>query len=213
MPDSQGTAYHARMRLRDILAFPALYKLHNLLIDAVGSRRRLVNNYIRPEPGFLIVDIGCGTADILEELPRDIRYTGFDASERYIENCRKRYGDRGGFHCVKVEDMHKTGVQADVVLAIGLLHHLDDAQADSLFQLAWALLKPGGRLVTLDGAYVPGQNPIARWMLDHDRGEFVREPAAYQMLALQTFPKVLADIRHDMLRIPYTHIIMQCVKE
>ena len=52
-----------------------------------------------------------------------------------------------------------------IVLAIGVVHHLDDAEAVKLFQLAHAALKSGGRLVTMDGCYVPKQSRVARHLL------------------------------------------------
>lgn len=39
----------------------------------------------------------------------------------------------------------------DIVLVVGVLHHLDDTEALQLCQLAQAGLKSGGTLITLDG--------------------------------------------------------------
>jgi len=55
------------------------------------------------------------------------------------------------------------------------VHHLDDAEATKLFDLARSVLRPAGRLITFDGCYVPGQSPAARWILSRDRGQFVRK--------------------------------------
>ena len=98
----------------------------------------------------------------------------------------------------------------DLVMAIGVIHHLNDAQAAKLFELARRVLRPGGRLVTFDGCYVPRQSRIARWMLAHDRGRFVRTQEEYLRLASAHFSKVESQIRHDLLRIPYTHLILRC---
>jgi SAM-dependent methyltransferase len=38
----------------------------------------------------------------------------------------------------------------DIVMAFGVLHHLDDAEGRELFRGARRALKPGGRFVTLD---------------------------------------------------------------
>ena len=98
----------------------------------------------------------------------------------------------------------------DLVLATGVLHHLDDSQAVRLFDLARRALKPGARLFTYDGCFVAGQPKLARFVVSQDRGKYVRESAEYAKLAAQVFPHVRSFVRHDLLRIPYTHVILQC---
>jgi len=96
------------------------------------------------------------------------------------------------------------------VLATAVLHHLDDNHAVSLFELARRALKPGGRLVTYDGCFEAGQPKLARFVVSRDRGQYVRESAEFAKLAAQVFPQVRSFVRHDLLRIPYTHVILQC---
>ena len=91
-----------------------------------------------------------------------------------------------------------------------MLHHLDDESAGHLLGIARLALRPGGRLVTLDGAYAPGQSSIARMLLARDRGRFVRPANDYLVLAKRSFGSVSIDVRHDLLRIPYTLAIMEC---
>ena len=94
---------------------------------------------------------------------------------------------------------------------MGVLHHLDDHEASELFSIALSALKPGGRLITLDGVYAPRQSPIARFLLSKDRGEYVREQSAYETLAHKSFSTVKSSIIHNLTApIPYTHLIMEC---
>jgi hypothetical protein len=90
------------------------------------------------------------------------------------------------------------------------LHHLADDEALALLRLARAALKPGGRFVTFDGCLVDGQSAFARFLLRRDRGRFVRHRDDYLRLASRVFPNVTASVRHDLLRLPYTHIILEC---
>jgi SAM-dependent methyltransferase len=60
-----------------------------------------------------------------------------------------------------------------VVPALGIAHHLEDAEAQRLFQIAYDALKPGGKLITFDGVWTDGQSPAARWLLARDRGLYV----------------------------------------
>lgn len=195
---------------RRVLALPMMY---SLFADVVGgdSRRKYVDQYIRPRPNARVLDIGCGPADLLEYLPPTVRYTGFDASQSYIDAASKRFGKRGSFFCERVDEqvINRIG-KFDIAIATGVLHHLDDADAISLFEIARQALVPGGRLITLDGCYTPAQSRLARYIISRDRGEHVRKDSAYEQLARRVFPHVEVSVRHDLMRIPYTHIIMQC---
>ena len=193
-----------------VLANPRLYLMFSRLIGGTTVYHALIQNHLRPKPGDKLLDIGCGAARILEFLP-EVSYTGFDLSEQYIEMAQKRYGKRGRFFCKKISREAWSGTaEFDLVLASGVVHHLSDAEAIALFEVAKSALKQGGRLVTLDGCYDDGQSGITRYLLSRDRGQYVRNREAYEKLATQVFPRTKVLIRHDLLRIPYTHIIMEC---
>ncbi|OBU56709.1 class I SAM-dependent methyltransferase [Stenotrophomonas maltophilia] len=201
--------------LHAVLSHPAVYDLLQNLLGARRSRARLIQDHIRPRQGDHVLDIGCGTGELFSQLPAGLHYIGFDLSQAYIEAARKRFGDRARFECMDVAD-YEVGQElqqkADLVLAIGILHHLDDARARSLMRTAHAALKPGGRFISLDGAYVDGQSAIAHGLISRDRGQSIRTPSAYQALAEAEFGMVKGQVRSDMLFVPYTHYIMECVR-
>ena len=102
------------------------------------------------------------------------------------------------------------GELADVVIAAGILHHLDDQIAHRLIQGARRKLKLGGRLVTMDGTLVDDQSSIARKLILRDQGQNIRTPDGHRALAEQAFDRIKLKIRHDMIYVPYTHCIMEC---
>lgn len=202
------------MKLNSILEQPAVYKLFSALVGAQNSQSAFVNQYVRPAAGSRILDIGCGPGNILDHLPQ-VDYFGFDFNPSYIESATRRYGHRGQFFCQRVSEARVFLEQPesfDIVLAIGILHHLDDTEAIRLFEIARHALKKGGRLVTFDGCYVDDQSRAAKYLLSRDRGRFVRDEKGYAGLAKTRFDEVRVSIRHDLLHIPYTHIILECVK-
>ncbi|OIQ99735.1 ubiquinone biosynthesis O-methyltransferase [mine drainage metagenome] len=202
------------MKLNSILELPVLYKLFSTLVGAQNSQSIFVNQYVRPVTGARILDIGCGPGNILDHLPQ-VDYFGFDFNPSYIESATRRYGDRGQFFCQRVSEAQVFLEQPesfDIVLAIGILHHLDDAEAIQLFDIAKRALKKGGRLVTFDGCYVKDQSPAAKYLLSRDRGQFVRDEKGYTDLARARFDNVVVSIRNDLLHIPYTHIMLECMK-
>ena len=77
-------------------------------------------------------------------------------------------------------------------------------------RVGYTALKPGGRMITNDGCYVSRQSAAKRYLLSRDRGQFVRTQPGYEALARSSFRNVYCHLREDVLRIPYTHLIMVC---
>lgn len=173
---------------------------------------RLAAERVRAEKGDRVLDIGCGPADWLELLP-GVEYVGIDFNPDYIEAARQRYGSRGTFEVASVSDDLAGKYRGfDIALAMGVLHHLTDSEVAQLMEIARAALRPGGRLVTLDGVFIDGQPFLERWIVSRDRGRFVRTAAEYERLAKPYFPEIDSHIHRRELRIPYSHLSMVCTR-
>jgi SAM-dependent methyltransferase len=194
-----------------LLSHSSLYSLFQNLIGARTFRQMLASDYVRGKAGDRVLDIGCGTGDILEYLP-GLDYHGFDTSPEYIERASRKYGAGARFVCDNVLTARIEPASFDVVLAIGILHHLSDEEARKLLRLAESALKPGGRFITMDGCYAETQSPIARFLISKDRGEYMRDERSYRALASSVFADVQASLREDLLRVPYTLLIMEMTK-
>lgn len=199
--------------LTRVLAWARAYELLQVFVGSNDSHRRFVAEHVRPGSGARLLDVGCGPGHILRALPTDVHYVGVDASADYIEAARRDWGHRAEFHCARADELDLGGRRFDVVVAMGLLHHLDDAECAALIGFAQASLDPGGRLVTIDPTFAPGQARVARWLIGRDRGEHVRDTEGYQRLAGSTFPEVRAVTRDDLLRVPYTHAVLECSRD
>jgi SAM-dependent methyltransferase len=197
-------------RFSSLLRCPPVYRYFDQIVRGNASKIYL-NEYVKPVAGEKVLDIGCGPANILNLMP-DVQYIGFDVSREYIASAKKRFGNKGRFFCddVGMINIEQEWGTFNLVMATGVVHHLDNAQAAKLFDLARMALRHDGRLITFDGCYVSGQSRITAWLLGKDRGKFVREESEYVCLASASFSKVEAHVRHDLLRIPYTHLIMRC---
>lgn len=188
-----------------------MYKFFQSLLGASKARKIYVQKYVRPKDGDSVLDIGCGPADILEYLPNVI-YVGFDMNQKYISTAIKRFGNRGKFICNKIQKERIKELSAfDIILANGVLHHLNNEKTQELFELARAVMKPNGRLITIDPCYVNGQSQLARYLISSDRGKYIKTKAKYIEFATLKFTNVRYTVTHDLLRIPYTHGIFQRV--
>jgi SAM-dependent methyltransferase len=158
-----------------------------------------------------ILDLGCGTGEFLSFVP-GCRYVGIDLHDKYIKRAQKMFGGLSTFIVGSAEEApvlcHE---RFHIVVCFGLLHHLDDSAVLKTLDGARTLLEPGGRLVTIDPCYVEGQAKFAKFLIGRDRGEFVRDMLGYVDLCSTVFGgDVRHEIRHDLLRIPYSHCILEC---
>lgn len=210
MTDRDSSA-HRDDGLYRILRKPATFGGLQRLLGGPRAIRRFVDELLKPAQGDAILDVGCGLGSLLEALPTGIRYVGYDINPQYIEVARLRHGERGRFYCASAGDEPAEIRQMtfDLVVAVALLHHLTDAEADRLLRTAARLLSPGGAFVSLDPVLHDGQSWVSRAAAKWDRGGMVRSPAGYQRLVAPHFAAVHERLLTDMLVIPYSHLVMR----
>jgi SAM-dependent methyltransferase len=171
------------------------------------SSRCLEESGIRA--GDTVVDVGCGPAYYFDDLPQPITYFGFDTDSRYIEWARKRFGDRASFHCGVFDEAQAQALPpVDVVLLLGLLHHLSDDDCRAVLDLCATLLTPGGRVVSVDTCFDTSQGRVSRWISDNDRGEHVRPSNEFVALAESSFANVEHTLLTTTMRLPGAFCMM-----
>ena len=196
--------------IRSVLSHPLVYGTFQNIMGAKRGRERFVRESIRPFPGMRVLDLGCGPAEILGAMPNDVAYVGYDMSPHYIASAQRKFGTRGDFHCRLLEQTEVATLELfDLVMGLGVLHHLDDTTARQFMAIAKAALNQGGRILTLDPCVAAGQNPIARFLIARDRGQHVRNAEGYLALADGTGLDATGKVVHQAW-IPYTHWIMEC---
>jgi SAM-dependent methyltransferase len=194
--------------MKSVLRHPALYQAYQNAGGFFGARIKAIADYLTLRPGIRVIDIGCGPGYILRHLPEHIEYIGFDIDEAYIAYARKCFGHLGTFQCRQFDAAAaKELAGADVVMMNGVLHHICDEDLKTTLIDIRNVLASGGVLFTLDGCYREGQSLIAKWLLDNDRGRFVRDRSGYDNVLRGAFGRVDLAIRDDYSRVPYTFII------
>jgi len=205
--------------LRQILSIPQVYTFWQKLIGDYKLRKIYCRDYIKAKENDRILDIGCGPANMVEFLPRNIDYVRFDDSSEYINNAKKKYpnSETSGNYAFFHERVNfaqnfdeKFGKKFDIIMANAILHHVDDKEAEKLISFAAANLKENGFFITHDGCFVENQSFVKKWLLESDRGKFVRTKDDYFKLFSKHFKNIKVSIREDLYNIPYTIIIFEC---
>jgi len=204
--------------LKKLLTHTRLYDFfQNHVLGGKKARTWLAKNFWRLRGGETVIDLGCGSGTVLEYLPEDIDYLGVDISENYVRAARQRFSERGRFFLGSVGDFLNQDDQrkgtADVVLCNGLLHHLPDDEAIEVLELSKRIMKPDGRLVCLEATYLAHQTRISKWIVSTDRGRCVRSEQEWKDLLGRVFNCYSTWILTGLIRIPYTHIVIECVND
>lgn len=195
------------MEIRSILKFPLVYQTYQRIVGGIHMRERCIE-VLAPEAGHRVLDVGCGPAYYLKDLPQ-VDYHGFDTDEVYINHAKKRFADRGQFYCepFSLAAAERLG-SFDRILLMGLLHHLDDQECHHLLELLANSLRPNGILVALETIVHDDQNRLERALALGDRGQYVRRPEAFVALAKPYFGQVEGSLR-DARWIPSIFWVMK----
>jgi SAM-dependent methyltransferase len=198
--------------VKGLLGHHALYVTLQRAVGADRLRHRCLDELDLAD-GDTVIDVGCGPAYYFGRLPK-VRYVGFDTSPHYVRHARRRWGgDQVDFRCEVFGEEHLDELPpADAVLLLGLLHHLPDDQSRRLLGVTARALAPGGRVISVDPCFHPGQNRISRWMSANDRGEHVRAPEGFVALAAGAFEDVDGEVVDDATRVPSSHWLMRMRK-
>lgn len=200
--------------LRRLLDLPFFYNLFNKVLGKGGNGVLFSNNYLDDVRGKKILDLGCGTADILDNLQGESLYVGIDYNREYIIEDNEKYKDRqtAKFHCIDLNTYSEKEEQKfDIVLMAGVMHHISDEDVRAALKDIKRILLPGGYFVSYDPCFTTKMNPLAKIICKLDRGKYVRHIDSYVRLQKEVWDVVNYEIHTDTLRfLPYSAVIFKC---
>lgn len=196
--------------MKNILSNPLFYhtyqvtggffKSRKIIIDEILSKNKHIKN---------IIDIGCGPGHISTIFNENINYSGFDTNKIYIDYANKNFSKYGNFYCKQFDESSLKNInKVDLIMFNGLLHHIDDNYAKQLLNTAKQALTLDGMILTLDGVYIKNQSKLIKYLLDNDRGNFIRTEEQYRLLISSVFGEITVALRENISRIPYSFIVM-----
>lgn len=203
-----------KKKVSDILDNPILYSAFQ---KAVKTKRYYDNldHLLGSEGNIKVLDYGCGPGDLLERL-RFNYYLGIDPSGDCIRRAIRRFPklESNARFCVGDQELLRSLPKEDfdLVIAIGVLHHMTDESVNDFLQEAYRILRVDGRLITLDPVRHEKESRLSGFLVKQDRGRNVRNALSYRELVDKRKFLVESQVHVGMLRIPYDQFSMRCRK-
>lgn len=162
------------MNLWHCLDHPVLWEVSRIWLDlAFGlyrKRMKLMQAWGILEGHPSVLDIGCGIGQYATITEGD--YLGVDLNERYITYARRRHRrPNQSFLRMDVNTLREEKRMFSLVLMVDFLHHLSDEQCVAILTTASQLAK--SYVVSFE-PITHQPYPLGRWIVENDRGGYVR---------------------------------------
>lgn len=187
-----------------LLANQLAYDTYQKLVGGVRYRSELVDQ-LASMNSAVFLDLGCGTATIASRVNPEAKYIGIDNSHKYLLKAERNYPQHSFYSLdlgnddwnVKVENSNDVTASG-----LGILHHLNDYQANNFLKNCREILSSSSSLFTVDPVIVEDTTLIARWFANNDRGKFVRSPEKLTELFTNNGFEAKITVKKKKFRIP-----------
>jgi ubiquinone/menaquinone biosynthesis C-methylase UbiE len=202
------------MKFAKIFDNANLYRLFQFSVMRPDTLNIIRNEVLKPESVYKVLDFGCGIGYHSIEFPKS-NYLGIEPLESCVRKANAMFsGDNRTFVLGDHRELRKIPDSSyDLIIAIGVLHHVDDVVMGEFLTESYRILRDGGRLTTLDPVIHNSQSKISKWVVKRDRGHYVRDEGEYKLPVNSIFRiEPTVKIYNNLLRIPYDHISMTVFK-
>lgn len=197
--------------------------IYTILMNILGAKEAAIwlnQNFYKIKSKSKITDIGCGPGSLLRNykhlFPKNILYYGIDPSKDYIASAKREFGQSANFHHGTTETFINDlrFKNSDLILCSGVLHHIDDAQAKSLFDFVHCNLRTQtGRFLSIEPVHLMKETLLSKWLMNKDRGMYIRTEQEWKNLMKYSGLQYNTNIITGLIRIPYNHILIEAKLE
>ena len=196
------------MRVVNLFDNATLYKVFQFIISRRNTMSLIREEVLKPEGVRDVLDFGCGVGYHALEFP-NANYLGIEPLQSCISKANDLFSGSNRRFLLGDHTLLKQVPDSsyDLIIAIGVLHHIGDEIVSVFLKESHRILREGGRLVTFDPVLHEEQSTFSRWVVRRDRGQWVRTEYEYSGLLIGHFPgKPIQKIYSRLLRIPYDHV-------
>ena len=160
---------------------PGLFLFCRGLLEAnFRAIRRTIREQLPDQEGRRVLDVACGPGAFSELFPAET-YVGVDMNQRYIDYATRHY--KGTFHVMDARKLEFEEDTFDDVLVYGLLHHLNDEDAEAVLAGIARVLRPAGRALIIEDIPTESSlNLIGHLLHRIENGHFIRTAEEYSVL-------------------------------
>ena len=200
--------------MNGILDNPIIFNFLSVITGDVKVKRKIIDEFIKPFNGAKILDIGCGTGQMLKLINENfsVSCTGFDINARYV-NYAKQKNNSGNFFCADITNTITIENDFDIVIASDILHHLNNTDVMNLIEVAKKSLKPNGHFIAVDPIKTEQQNTVEKYLMKNDRGKYIRAKEENLNLLKLYFSQINTTTLQGSYFIPWTECVFQGVKK
>ncbi len=146
--------------------YQSMARWYDTLIEPMNRKlKRVMLRFAPPEPGAVVLDVGCGTGTLLElYAAAGSEVWGIDTSPAMLEVARKRLGSQAQLHDGDATAMPYPEGQFDWVVLTFVLHEMAPQTRSSVLEEAKRVLHPSGRILVVDYHLAPLPFPRG-WLL------------------------------------------------
>jgi SAM-dependent methyltransferase len=203
------------MKTADIFDNARLYKLFQFSVTRHETSQLIRDEVIKPSGIQRVLDFGCGIGYHSKEFV-DSEYLGIEPLQGCVEKAHRIFKNSNNNFIV---GNHKTlksipDSSYDLIISMGVLHHLSDEIFKEFVCESHRILKIGGRLTTFDPVYHKEQSKISKWVVSRDRGNWVRTIDEYLNPIHEVYHQdPTYKVYKKLLRIPYDHVAIETRKK
>lgn len=195
--------------MKRILAYPRIYNLYQSLIGANAYLKHFSETFIETEKYVRMLDMGCGTANIVPFLSSKIDYLGIDFSQKYINYASRKYS-KHTFLCGNICEQNQINGAFDIIISKGVMAGLNDIELLKMFDVITSLSNKNTRIILSDMNHRNDSSVFEKFIQRHERNKELRSKDDYIRLISQKFKIDKITELNNVYRIPYSRIVFEC---
>lgn len=199
--------------MKKILNLPFFYNLYQQSIGCNRYLKKLTYEYIRPNTNSQILEIGCGTGNIIKYIQNsypnlNIDYTGIDISQKYIKYNIKKY-PKHKFICINNDSIINLNKKFDIILLEAVISGIDNKNINSIFSIIKNHSSQNTRIIISDTNYKTDAGFIKKFLYNNERNHFMRTKEQIIDLVSPHFKiNNISEIKNPYI-IPYEKLVFE----